>query len=63
MAFGPDDLMTCAFCGSPPSLDEYVELQLRIEGTAARQYLGAHKRCLEERTRPNVHLELEPEDD
>jgi hypothetical protein len=39
-----------------------VELQLRIEGTAARQYLGAHKACLEEHTRPTVHLELESED-
>ena len=55
--------MACAFYGLQPSLDEYVELQLRIEGTAARQYLGAHKECLEERTRPNVHLELESEDD
>jgi hypothetical protein len=63
MTFSPEDLMVCAFCGLQPSLDEYVELQLRIEGTAARQYLGAHKVCLEERTRPNVHLELESEDD
>jgi hypothetical protein len=63
MAFSPDDVMICAFCGLLPPFDEYVELQLRIEGTAARQYLGAHKRCLEGRTGPNVHLELEPEDD
>jgi hypothetical protein len=62
MTLSSEDLLACAFCGSQPLLDEYVELQLRIEGTAARQYLGAHKACLEERTRPNVHLELESED-
>jgi len=44
------------------SLDDYVELQLRIEGTAARQYLGAHKGCLEQHTMPNVHVEIEPDD-
>ena len=61
MTLSPD--LVCAFCGLQPSLDEYVELQLRIEGTAARQYLGAHKVCLEESIGPNVHLELESEDD
>jgi hypothetical protein len=43
-------------------MDEYVQLELRIDGTAARQYLGAHKACLEQRTMPNVHVELEPDD-
>jgi hypothetical protein len=63
MTLGLEDLLVCAFCGLQPSLDEFVELQLRIEGTAARQYLGAHKVCLEERIQAHVHIELESEDD
>lgn len=57
------DVMRCCFCGLVPPLDEYVELQLRIAGSPARQFLGAHRHHLVERLAPGFSLELEPIDD
>jgi hypothetical protein len=59
---GPENLMRCCFCGLVPSLDEYVELRLRVAGSPARQFFGAHRDHLTDRLAPGFRLELEPLD-
>lgn len=53
-------LMRCCFCGIDTSVDEYVEMQLRIAGSPAEQWFGAHRSCLIERLASGFNLELDP---
>jgi hypothetical protein len=51
-------LMTCCFCGLDPPLEEYIEMELRIDGSPAEQWFGAHRSCFAERLARGFVLEL-----
>jgi len=39
---------------------DYIELQLRIDQSSARQYFGAHRQCFAERLSRGFNVELDP---
>ena len=53
------DLLLCCFCYGDIDLDDFVQLIAQIPKSNARQYLGAHRSCLEERLNPRVEFYLE----
>lgn len=59
----PLDRMRCCFCGEGTTGTDYVQLELRIDGTGARQFFGAHRGHLQERLARGFTVELEPDDD
>ena len=58
----PLDRMRCCFCGGVDTdSPDYVQLELRIDGTGARQFFGAHREHLQERLARGFTIELEPD--
>ncbi len=55
--------LRCCFCGATPEGDEYVELRLRIDRSPARQFLGAHRACVEKRLARGFTIELDSVND
>ena len=62
MALTEKDLLMCCFCYGNPDLDDFVQLTVQIPKSDAKQYLGAHRSCLDERLHSRVELYLEPDD-
>jgi hypothetical protein len=54
-----NERLRCCFCGLFPDADDYVELELHIQGSPATQFLGAHREHLSERLDPAFQIELE----
>ena len=54
-------LLRCCFCGLDTDLSDYAELQLRINQSTARQYLGAHRQCFVDRLSRGFNFELDPD--
>ncbi|MDX6546871.1 MAG: hypothetical protein QOG33_421 [Gaiellales bacterium] len=64
MSFDPQNSLLGCFCGKDTEPSDYIEIQLRIAGSIATQYFGAHHACLGQALAPRFHVELEvdPED-
>jgi len=57
-----NEQLRCCFCGRSVERSEYIEMEIRIEGTSASQFLGAHRRHLLEKLATGFSIEIEPED-
>jgi hypothetical protein len=52
-------LMSCCFCGGETDLDDYVEIEARIDESEASQLFGAHASHFAERLHVGYQFGLE----
>ncbi|BDO40778.1 hypothetical protein CELD12_02680 [Cellulomonas sp. NTE-D12] len=60
MTLSSGGLLTCCFCDLVPERINYVELELHVDESPARQFFGAHRACLSNRLARGFQLEIEP---
>ena len=60
MTLSPGPLLRCCFCGNVPERGDYIELELHVDRSPARQFFGSHRTCLANRLTHGFTLEIEP---